>query len=109
NHGSVAVVIDPGTYDDVIEQIGQGGFTIEQRRALAAAAFRHTADYDIQVASWMGNVVAPDDNGSALPGWVGASWTKAASLRYGENPHQQAALYTMSLDRSGIANAHQLH
>src|SRR4029079_7211966 len=76
-------------------------------KALAAAAFRHTATYDIAVASWMGNVVAPDDV-DGFPGWVGFSATRAASLRYGENPHQRAALFTNDYGQPGLAGAKQL-
>ena len=65
-----------------------GGFTLAERQRLAAAAFRHTASYDIAVASWMGSVLAPDDD-SGFPAWVGASWERADVLRYGENPHQE--------------------
>src|SRR5688500_20402314 len=72
NHPSVAVVVDPARYGEVLEAVADGGFTLAQRQLLAAAAFRHTATYDIAVASWIGNVVAPDDDGSGFPGWVGA-------------------------------------
>jgi len=107
NHPSVAVVTAPGLYDDVLAAVASGGFTLAQRKALAAAAFRHTATYDIAVASWMGNVVAPDDvNG--FPGWVGYSGTRVAALRYGENPHQRAALYADDYGGPGLAGAKQL-
>ena len=107
NAGSVAVVVDPGRYGWVLEQVEAGGFDLADRRRLAAAAFRHTATYDIAVASWMGNVLAPDPDGP-FPWWVGASWDRAAVLRYGENPHQAAALYT-SWTGGGVAGAEQLH
>ena len=93
NHDSVAVVVDPTRYEWVLEQVEAGGFTLADRRRLAAAAFRHTATYDVAVASWMGNVLAPDGDGP-FPAWVGATWERASTLRYGENPHQAAALYT---------------
>ena len=105
NHGSVAVVTDPAMYTAVLDAVGRGGFELAERERLAAAAFRHTATYDIAVASYLGNVVAPAAAG--FPGWVGASWERAAVLRYGENPHQQAALY-VSPDGAGIAQADQL-
>ena len=92
NHPSVAVVVDPARYGDVLAAVAAGGFTLAERQRLAAAAFRHTASYDIAVASWMGSVLAPDDD-SGFPAWVGASWERADVLRYGENPHQGAALY----------------
>ncbi|HEY7046955.1 MAG TPA: bifunctional phosphoribosylaminoimidazolecarboxamide formyltransferase/IMP cyclohydrolase [Jatrophihabitantaceae bacterium] len=108
NHGSVAVVTDPALYPTVLDAVQAGGFDLEARQQLAAAAFRHTATYDIAVASWLGNVVAPDDAGSGFPGWVGASWERAAVLRYGENPHQRAALYVSHDTPPGIAQAEQL-
>jgi len=108
NHGSVAVVTDPSMYTAVLDAVLAGGFELAQRQSLAATAFRHTASYDIAVASWLGNVVAPDDAGSGFPGWVGASWERAAVLRYGENPHQRAALYVSHDGSSGIAQAEQL-
>jgi phosphoribosylaminoimidazolecarboxamide formyltransferase/IMP cyclohydrolase len=106
NHPSVAVVVDPARYGDVLEAVAAGGSTLDQRRRLAVAAFRHTAAYDIAVASWMGSVLAPDDE-TGFPGWVAASWERADVLRYGENPHQRAALYRG--DRPGLAHAEQLH
>jgi phosphoribosylaminoimidazolecarboxamide formyltransferase/IMP cyclohydrolase len=106
NHPSVAVVVDPARYDDVLAAVRAGGFTLAERQRLAAAAFRHTATYDIAVASWMGSVLAPDDD-SGFPTWTGASWERADVLRYGENPHQRAALYRHW--RPGLAHAEQLH
>jgi phosphoribosylaminoimidazolecarboxamide formyltransferase/IMP cyclohydrolase len=107
NHPSVAVVVDPASYPVVIEAIEGGGFTLAQRQRLAAEAFQHTASYDIAVASWMGSVLAPTDDGNGFPSWTGASWERAAVLRYGENPHQRAALYRHW--RGGLAAAEQLH
>ena len=117
NHPSVAVVVDPGRYGDVVAAVRGGGFTLAERRALAAAAFVHTATYDVHVASWMGNVLAPSDrvetDGGAVdtgfPAWMGATWDRTAVLRYGENPHQRAALYTNGVGPAGLAQARQLH
>ncbi|RKS69352.1 phosphoribosylaminoimidazolecarboxamide formyltransferase/IMP cyclohydrolase [Motilibacter peucedani] len=106
NHPSVAVVTDPGRYDQVLEIVREGGFTLHQRQKLAAEAFAHTASYDIAVASWMGSVLAPSDDGTGFPAWTGASWERADVLRYGENPHQRAALYRHW--RPGLAHATQL-
>jgi phosphoribosylaminoimidazolecarboxamide formyltransferase/IMP cyclohydrolase len=108
NHGSVAVVVDPRFYPDVLQAVRDGGFDLAARQRLAVAAFRHTADYDIAVASYLGNVVAPDDAGSGFPGWVAGSWERAAALRYGENPHQRAALYVAHGGPPGLASAEQL-
>jgi phosphoribosylaminoimidazolecarboxamide formyltransferase / IMP cyclohydrolase len=106
NHPSVAVVVDPTRYGDVLAAVAAGGFTLAQRQQLAAAAFRHTATYDIAVASWMGSVLAPETD-TVFPAWVAASWDRADVLRYGENPHQGAALYRSG--QPGLAHAEQLH
>ncbi len=112
NHPSVAIVTSPDRYPDVLAALTAGGFTLEQRQRLAAEAFAHTAAYDVQVASWMGNVLAdtsdaPPDSGPGFPAFTGATWQKQAELRYGENPHQPAALYAHW--RGGLATAEQLH
>ncbi|SER80184.1 bifunctional phosphoribosylaminoimidazolecarboxamide formyltransferase/IMP cyclohydrolase [Actinokineospora terrae] len=109
NHASVAVVVDPSRYSWLLEQVGAGGFTLPDRQSLAAAAYRHTASYDVAVASWIGSTLAPDDEGSGFPGWVGATWQRKNVLRYGENPHQSAALYVQGDGSSGLATATQLH
>ena len=109
NHPSVAVVVEPVSYDDVRAALRDGGFTLEQRQSLAVKAFQHTASYDIAVASWMGSVLAPTDEGTGFPDWVAASWDRADVLRYGENPHQRAALYTSPDGQAGLAQAEQLH
>jgi len=108
NHANVAVVVDPARYDWIAEQVKAGGFTFAERRALAVDAFRHTASYDIAVASWMGSVLAPEPD-TIFPAWVGANWHRGDVLRYGENPHQQAALYLSDPARPGLATAQQLH
>jgi phosphoribosylaminoimidazolecarboxamide formyltransferase/IMP cyclohydrolase len=107
NHANVAVVVNPARYGDIVDALAAGGTSLLQRRELAREAFRHTATYDIGVASWIGNVLAPDDEGSGFPQWMGASWERADVLRYGENSHQRAALYT-SPNGAGIAQARQL-
>ncbi|AXT84085.1 bifunctional phosphoribosylaminoimidazolecarboxamide formyltransferase/inosine monophosphate cyclohydrolase [Aeromicrobium sp. A1-2] len=105
NHPSVAVVVSPGAYDDVRAAIAAGGFTLTQRKRLAGQAFAHTAAYDVAVASWFANAYAPaEDN---WPEFAAEAWQKSAVLRYGENPHQQAALYTDG--SGGLAEAEQLH
>ncbi|AEG43552.1 bifunctional phosphoribosylaminoimidazolecarboxamide formyltransferase/IMP cyclohydrolase [Isoptericola variabilis] len=111
NHPSVAVVVDPARYDDVVAAVEAGGFTFAQRKRLAAAAFAHTAQYDVAVASWFASAYAPDDAAreSGMPDVAGATWERADVLRYGENPHQKAALYTRTDSASGVANATQLH
>jgi phosphoribosylaminoimidazolecarboxamide formyltransferase / IMP cyclohydrolase len=110
NHASVAVVVDPGSYDAVLAVVRQGGFTLEQRRRLAARAYAHTAAYDVAVASWFANVLAPDEvaKDARWADFLGATWDRAAVLRYGENPHQRAVLYTDGR-ADGLAAAEQLH
>jgi phosphoribosylaminoimidazolecarboxamide formyltransferase/IMP cyclohydrolase len=107
NHANVAVVVSPDRYAEVLEAVAAGGFTLVQRQRLAAEAFAHTASYDVAVASWMGSVLAPPADGSWFPDWTGATWEKRDVLRYGENPHQRAALYTHW--RPGVAQAEVLH
>ncbi|MFF1818333.1 bifunctional phosphoribosylaminoimidazolecarboxamide formyltransferase/IMP cyclohydrolase [Kribbella sp. NPDC058245] len=107
NHPSVAIVTSPAQYDLIYSVLDEGGFSLEERKKLAAAAFIHTAEYDVAVASWMGNVLTDTSEGSGFPGWVGSAWDKKAVLRYGENPHQPAALYVNG--RGGLAAAEQLH
>ncbi len=110
NHASVAVVTTPGQYADVLAALESGGFTLAQRKRLAAEAFVHTATYDVQVASWMSSAVVDTVEGSGFPAWFGATWTRADILRYGENPHQRAALYVDDVAaRPQLAQAEQLH
>ncbi|MFD6177303.1 MULTISPECIES: bifunctional phosphoribosylaminoimidazolecarboxamide formyltransferase/IMP cyclohydrolase [unclassified Isoptericola] len=111
NHPSVAVVVDPARYDDVVAAVQGGGFTFAQRKRLAAAAFAHTAQYDVAVASWFASSYAPDAVAleSHMPDVTGAAFERAEVLRYGENPHQKAALYTRTDGATGLAQAAQLH
>ncbi len=106
NHANVAVVVDPARYGDVLAALAAGGFTLAQRKRLAARAYAHTASYDVAVASWMAGGYAPDPEGEGFPDWVGGTWNRQTVLRYGENPHQQAALYRN--ERGGLATATQL-
>ncbi|WP_431901042.1 bifunctional phosphoribosylaminoimidazolecarboxamide formyltransferase/IMP cyclohydrolase [Amycolatopsis thermoflava] len=106
NHNNVAVVVDPARYDWVLEQVSAGGFALADRKRLAAQAYAHTASYDIAVASWFANAYAPADD-SGFPDFTGATWERGEVLRYGENPHQRAAVYRHW--RGGLAHAEQLH
>ena len=109
NHPSVAVVVDPDRYGEVVAALGAGGFTLAQRQDLAAAAFAHTARYDTAVATWMAeHLAAPTEVG--VPEFLGATFTAVTALRYGENPHQAAALYRADAgEGNGLAGATQLH
>jgi phosphoribosylaminoimidazolecarboxamide formyltransferase/IMP cyclohydrolase len=111
NHANVAVVVNPSSYVDVIQAVKSDGFTMTQRVALATLAFQHVAQYDVAVSSWLASVVLPDSDPSQVgfPSWVGGVWERAQTLRYGENPHQDAALYIAKFGNSGIAQAEQLH
>jgi phosphoribosylaminoimidazolecarboxamide formyltransferase/IMP cyclohydrolase len=113
NHPSVAVVVDPAAYAEVVAAVTAGGFTLAERTRLAAQAFVHTASYDVAVASWMGSVATSTDEvdgvSTGFPAWIGGTWERADVLRYGENPHQRAALYTAGDGAPGLARATQLH
>ena len=102
----VAVVVDPGDYAWVADKLGDGDLSMEERRRLAAKAFSHVAVYDAAVAGYL-TEPGPLD---ALPDNLPLGLTKVSGLRYGENPHQQGALYTLNgRTGGGIAAARQLH
>ena len=123
NHPAVAVVTSPDHYDDVTAAVREGGFTLAARRRLAAGAFAHTAAYDAAVSTWLAAQVEADgaantadaadrtDSGepAALPAYVGVGYERLAGLRYGENPHQRAAVYRTAGASGGVAGARQLH
>lgn len=158
NHPSVAVVTSPDSYAAVIEAVRAEGFTLEQRRELAARAFAHTATYDLAISGWFADqldlddvrdeldeacethldasdaafleslgfavdeeaeeIVEADDEEGEMPAFVAEAFERVDSLRYGENPHQNAAVYREIADEEdldenellpGIANARQLH
>lgn len=158
NHPSVAVVTSPDSYAAVIEAARAEGFTLEQRRELAARAFAHTATYDLAISGWFADqldlddvrdeldeacethldasdaafleslgfaideeaeeIVEADDEEGEMPAFVADAFERVDSLRYGENPHQNAAVYREIADEEdldenellpGIANARQLH
>ncbi|OBK23104.1 bifunctional phosphoribosylaminoimidazolecarboxamide formyltransferase/IMP cyclohydrolase [Mycobacterium asiaticum] len=109
NHPSVAVVVDPRGYDGVLAAVRDGGFTLAERKTLASLAFQHTAEYDIAVATWMQSTLAPEGPAQEFPHFFARNWRREATLRYGENPHQQAALYADPAAWPGLAQAEQLH
>ena len=102
NHGSVAVLCHEHQYDDAITAIKAGGFTAEERKELALEVFRTTAEYDLTIASWLGTTISME-----MPDWLGLIWKRENTLRYGENPHQQAAIYKGG--PAGIVSAVQSH
>ena len=122
NHPAVAVVTSPDRYEDVAAAVREGGFTLAGRRRLAAEAFAHTAAYDAAVSTWMAAQIETDDvahatdsaeveasGPAAPPAYVGVGYERLASLRYGENPHQRAAVYRIAGASGGVAGARQLH
>ncbi len=102
NHGSVAVICQTSQYDHLFEAIKNGGFTDQERQELALRVFRTTAEYDLTIANWLGK-----ENSDELPDWFGQIYSRESSLRYGENPHQAAAIY--SGGAVGIVQAVQSH
>lgn len=105
NHESVAVVVDPADYEDVLKGLENGELSLQERRRLAAKVFRHTAAYDAMIAEYMTNLAEEEQ-----PESVTVTYTLKQPLRYGENPHQKAAFYKKPLGTAfSIANAEQLH
>ncbi|MEQ6897123.1 bifunctional phosphoribosylaminoimidazolecarboxamide formyltransferase/IMP cyclohydrolase [Microbacterium sp. KR10-403] len=102
NFANVAVVVSPESYPAVIEALGGGGTTLGERRELAARAFTHTATYDRAVATWFSEETLAE--GVDLPQHLTIKAERLAPLRYGENAHQRAAIYTR-VGGHGIAQA----
>ncbi|WP_415856242.1 bifunctional phosphoribosylaminoimidazolecarboxamide formyltransferase/IMP cyclohydrolase, partial [Sinomonas sp. G460-2] len=111
NHAAVAVVVDPGFYGEVVTAAAAGGFDLKTRQRLAAKAFAHTASYDTAVATWTASQFLDEDGDGVVdwPAYAGLALERSEVLRYGENPHQQAAMYVDKAAPAGIAQADQLH
>ncbi|MEM9014235.1 MAG: bifunctional phosphoribosylaminoimidazolecarboxamide formyltransferase/IMP cyclohydrolase [Pseudomonadota bacterium] len=103
NHQFVTVVTEPEDYQSVLNEAAEGGVTLDLRKRLAGQAFLRTASYDAAVAQWFAHDV-PDRLASRFV----ASGEKSQTLRYGENPHQTAALYKSLAHRPGVATANQI-
>ncbi len=105
NHAYVAVVVDPGDYAGVLEVLdaAEGATTYALRRRLAAKAFARTAAYDAAVSGWFAGAT-----GETVPAWRSVAGRLGSALRYGENPHQSAALYLTGEQRPGVATARQV-
>ena len=105
NHDGVAVVVTPQDYKALLTemQANNGGTTLTLRKRLAATAFARTASYDAAIAQWMAQDVS-----EPFPAFTGFGGRKHQDLRYGENPHQQAAVYKSSDGRIGILHATQI-
>lgn len=135
NHATVAIITDPADYALVAQRVSSGvGFSLEERRWLAAKAFAHTAAYDATINQWtsthwgkpasiaeteqsiqeaseaqsQSESSKAQENNTAFASAYTRTWDLAHVLRYGENPHQQAALYLDPLNNSGFAHAEQL-
>ena len=104
NHANVAIVVSPESYPAIIEAVRGGGTTLTQRRELAARAFAHTASFDTAVAAWFAEGTLAEED---LPAHLTIKAERLATLRYGENAHQRAAIYTR-VGGHGIAQATQL-
>ncbi len=105
NHADVAVLTDPADYDPLIAEMkaNDGATTLALRRRLAAAAYARTAAYDAAIAGWFAA-----QQGEELPPRIAVAGLRRQVLRYGENPHQQAAFYAGGEPRPGVASAEQL-
>ena len=106
NHPSVAVVVAPARYGEVIDALAAGGFTRAERTALAVDAFRHTAAYDVAVATWLGNNA--EAGTGKFPAWIGATYELSTPLRYGENPAARQGNELQQLHRLGCRVACRL-
>ena len=104
NHAGVTVVVEPADYDAVLEAMraNDGATTLELRRKLAAKAYARTAAYDAAISQWFAKEV-----GDEMPAWRSFGGRLKLPLRYGENPHQQAAFYASGDVRPGVASAQQ--
>ena len=103
NHGSVAVICQTSQYDQLLSALAAGGFTSKERQELALEVFRTTAEYDLTIATWLGQ----QGSAAKLPTWFGSIYRHENTLRYGENPHQNAVIYRST--GHGIVGAKQLH
>jgi phosphoribosylaminoimidazolecarboxamide formyltransferase/IMP cyclohydrolase len=102
NHEAVIVLVDPEDYDGVLADLPSGGPSLERRRALAAKVFAHTAGYDAGITGFLSG-----QTDTGLPPRLALVMDRAQALRYGENPHQRAALYVA--DEPGLRDLQQLH
>jgi phosphoribosylaminoimidazolecarboxamide formyltransferase/IMP cyclohydrolase len=102
NHHDVSILTDPSHYAEVLAELEAGGTTLELRRRLAGEAYARTAAYDAAIATWFAG-----QRNDPLPARFAIAGTRRQTLRYGENPHQQAAFYTTDT-RPGIATARQV-
>ena len=105
NHGDVAVVVEPQDYQSVLDELAanKGATTLTLRRRLAAKAYARTATYDAAISNWFARELKTD-----APDYRAFGGRLIQALRYGENPHQNAAFYRTPDKRPGVATARQL-
>src|SRR5688572_12497446 len=101
NHAAVIVIVDPDDYPSIITRLKSGGVAPNERQALAAKVFAHTASYDAAILGYLSRTQ------ESLPPTLSLVLERQQALRYGENPHQRAALY--STGEAGVKDLHQLH
>ncbi len=104
NHAYVGVVTDPADYDAIAAEIAGGGLGEATRRRLAGKAFAHTAAYDAAIASWFAFHPASGATDAPFPATLPIALTRSETMRYGENPHQAAALYAPQVAGTGVAS-----
>ncbi len=111
NFPSVAVVVDPADYSWIADRIAGGGLSLDERQGLAFKAFQHVSSYDTAVAAYLGNQADSESRAGdeEMPAMLELSYRKHLDLRYGENPHQKAALYVAGESGGGLAGARQVH
>lgn len=107
NHAFVSVVTDPGDYDEILTSLEKGEkITAEKRRSLALKAFRMTSDYDRAISEYFEKIETPKE---FFPSRLEILLSREQSLRYGENPHQKASLYSYAgIGPSGVAGARKI-
>ncbi len=108
NHAFTSVISHARQYDDLVEAVANGGFTLAQRRKLAADAIAHTAAYDSMIAAWMAQQLVDPPKAATLPARLTLDLEQRMPLRYGENPHQPAAFYAPTGTHGGLAGLRQL-
>ncbi len=113
NHKDVAIVVNASDYASILDDLKAGGLSYAQRFDLALKAFEHTAAYDGMIANYLGSIdqqaeTLSHQGRAAFPRTFSAQFIKAQDMRYGENPHQQAAFYVEHASEACVATATQL-
>jgi phosphoribosylaminoimidazolecarboxamide formyltransferase / IMP cyclohydrolase len=105
NHGDVAVIVEPGQYAGLIDELNRhdGATNLSYRRASAQRAYARTAAYDAAISNWLAEAT-----GETTPPWRAFGGSLIEAMRYGENPHQAAGFYASPVPRPGVTTARQL-